>query len=531
MTTAVTGARALLRATLRHDGRSIAPWIAIVTVLSASSVLVYPWIFPHAADRTALATAIGANPALGMIFGPAFDLSTSEGFNAWRSLSLGGFVTALGAIFAVVRATRGQEDSGQAELLASGVMGRASRLLAALGLAGVGSLAVGVVSGAVTVACGGAWEDSLLLAATFTATGWMCTGIAAIAAQCGSDARTATSLAVGTLGVLFLLRGFAFSVDAPAWTIWANPLGWMTQTRPASGNHWWPLLLAVACAVATMAVAFVLQARRDFGQGAIAPRPGPARGAVHGPWSLAVRLNRGPMVTWAMAFAVLGTVSGYFATSIQDILSKDSAVAAILAAGATTPEELAAAFLVTILCLVGIIAAVPGVQILLKVRVEEMEDRVEPLVATAVSRRRYFLSHMALALLMPAAYVLLAGVLVSLLAGTAGIGVGVGHTLLQAVVTIPAVWTTTAVAVAVVGARPRVAIAAWVGVVAAFGLTLLGPTFRLWDWVLAISPFWHVPAVTQATPGWMGMVWVSLVTLVLAGVGIAGFSRRDLAVS
>lgn len=138
MTAALAGTRPLLRASLRHDGIRFAPWIAIATALSASSVLVYPWILPDPLERAALAVAVAANPALGIIFGPAFDLSTVDGFTAWRSLALAGFFTALGAIFTVVRATRGQEDSGQAELLASGVLGRASRLLTGVGLALIG---------------------------------------------------------------------------------------------------------------------------------------------------------------------------------------------------------------------------------------------------------------------------------------------------------------------------------------------------------------------------------------------------------
>src|SRR5690606_33203961 len=134
---------------------------------------VYPLLFPDPLERAALAVAVGGNPALGIIFGPAFDLSTVDGFNAWRALALAGFFTALGAVLTVIRATRGQEDSGQAELLASGVLGRASRLFAGVGLALAGSLAAGVVSGVVTGLCGGDWQSSLLLGATFTASGWM----------------------------------------------------------------------------------------------------------------------------------------------------------------------------------------------------------------------------------------------------------------------------------------------------------------------------------------------------------------------
>lgn len=526
---ALTGTARLLRTSLKHEGRNFAPWIMIATVLSASAVLLYPLIFPDQSDRAGLATAVGGNPALGLIFGPAFDLSTNDGFNAWRSLALGGFLTALGAIITVVRTTRGQEDSGQAELLASGVMGRATRLFTGVGVALIGSLAVGISAGVVTGLCGGAWEDSILLGATFTATGWMFAGVAAITAQLGSDARTANSMAVGILGALFVLRGFAYSIEAETWTIWVNPLGWMTQTRPATGNHWWPLLLALALTVLALVIAFTLQARRDFGQGVIASRPGPARGRVRSTWRLALRLNSGPLITWAVAFVMLGVVFGYFATSIQDILRQDSAVADVLAAGATTPEELISAFIVTILSLVGIIAAIPGVQIMLKVRGEELEDRVEPVMAGAIARPRYFGSNSLLALIAPTGYLLTAGVVIAALAANADINVSFGQAMLQAVATIPAVWVVVAVAVTVIGARPLVSIAAWVGVFASFALTLLGPTFKLWDWILAISPFWHIPSVTASDANWWGLMWVSVVTVILLAVGFAGFRRRDLA--
>lgn len=529
MSAATVGAAPLLRTTLKHDGRLLAPWVVIAAALSGSSVLVYPWVFPTQQDRAALAGAIGGNPALGLIFGPAYDLTTPDGFNAWRALALGGFLAALGAIFAVTRATRGQEDSGQAELLASGVLGRSSRLLAAVGMGLIGSVVLGVVATLVTVLCGGAWGPTLLICATFTATGWMFTGVAAVTAQLGSDARTANSIAVAVLGVLFVLRGFAFSVEAPSWTVWINPLGWTMETRPASGDRWWPLLLTVALTVLLLGVGFALQSRRDFGQGAISPKPGPDRGVVRSPLRLALRLNRAPIVTWVIAFAGLGVVFGYFATSLPDLAKNDSGLQAFLGATGGGTRALVSAFLVTILSLVGIIASVPGVQTMLKVRTEELEDRVEPLVATAVRRSRYLGSNALVALAGPTVYVLIAGAVVGGLASGADLGVSFGDAFWQAVCTVPAVWTVVAVSVAVVGARPAVALAAWLGVLASFVLTLLGPTFGLDDWVLGISPFWHLPHTQDASPDYTGLLWISLFTLGFLAVGFAGFRRRDLA--
>lgn len=524
---AIAGTRPLLHASLKHEARSFAPWVAIATLLSVSSVIVYPWLFPEVAERQRFAATVGANPALGLIFGPAHDLSTVDGFNAWRSLALGGFFTALGAIFIVVKASRGQEDSGQAELLASGVLGREARLLTALLLAGICSTAVGVVSFGFTVLCRGGWEDSLLLSAGFIVTGWMFGAVAAITAQVASDARTATSIAVGVLGVLFVLRGFLYSVGAPGWTTWANPLGWITATRPATGNHWWPLALGVAFAAVCAGIAFALQVSRDFGQGLIATRPGPARGAARTPLGLAIRLNRAPVLSWSVAFVGLGVIFGYFIGTVRDLFGANPALAEIFAAGAKLPAQLLAGFLATVVTLIGIVAAVAGVQIVNRVRTEELEDRAEPVLATAVSRPRYLAPSVLIAFAAPALFILIAGVVMGALAASADIGLNFGYPPLQALATIPAVWTVIALAVAVIGARPRVRIASWAGVLASFGLTLLGPSFKLPNWALGISPYYHVPHVATGTQNWWELVWISLFTLGFLVIGFAGFRRRD----
>src|SRR5699024_6029320 len=131
--------------------------------------------------------------------------------------------------------------------------------------------------------------------------------------------------------------------------------------------------------------------------------------------------------------------------------------------------------------------------VILKVRCEEMEDRVEPILAGAVKRSRFYSSNVFLALVTPTLYVLIAGLVVSAFTASADIGVNFSDSLLQTAVIIPAVWTITAVSVLVIGVRPQFTLAAWIGIFAAFVLTLLGPTFKLWDWILAISPFWHIP--------------------------------------
>jgi ABC-2 type transport system permease protein len=67
-------------------------------------------------------------------------------------------------------------------------------------------------------------------------------------------------------------------------------------------------------------------------------------------------------------------------------------MAAIFAQGGAAGSDLTFAFIVTILQIVAIIAAVMGVQVVLHVYAEEIGDRAEPLLAGSLRRATYLAS-------------------------------------------------------------------------------------------------------------------------------------------
>ena len=528
MNNSLTGFRPLYRVMLKQDARNIAPWIVLITVLSVSSVLAYNWIFTGQATRISLASTVGANPAFSLIFGPAHDLLTADGFNAWRALALGGFFAALMAILIVVRHSRADEDSGQAELIDSAVVGRQARLMVVVALAALASVALGVFCSIMTIAFGGGVAASIALSATFTASGLMFAGVAAITAQIGSDARAATSMAVTVLGACFLLRG---ALDASGHTdwVWLSPLGWTQEVRPTSENNWWPLLACLGLAILLVVIANLLLARRDFGMGIIPPTPGPARGGmVANIWGLALRLNLGSVISWTIAFAILGMVFGFVASSLGNVFASNPDIARIIAVGGATSAGLVYLFLLTLLKVMGVIAAVYGVQVVMRIYAEENEYRVEPLLAGALSRPKYLASNALIALLGPAVALVIGGVAIGFVATASGVDVTISDLTKQALVEIPAVWVLVGLSLALVGANPRMRLAAWLAIVATFALTILGPTFRLWDWILGISPLYHVPNVTATTPDYSGLAVVSVIAVLFIIVGFIGFRHRDV---
>lgn len=96
----------LVRLALRRDRFSLPAWVVVLGVLPATSATTYEQLYPTAAARAPLTALMSGNPAIAVVYGPAFDLSTPGGFTAWRTLSFLGVFVALMAIFTVTRHTR-----------------------------------------------------------------------------------------------------------------------------------------------------------------------------------------------------------------------------------------------------------------------------------------------------------------------------------------------------------------------------------------------------------------------------------------
>jgi len=523
-----TGFLPLYKTAVKRNARLIAPWILLVNILTVTSFLAYDWIFPHTADRMGLAMTIGSNPAFSLLFGQAHNLLTSDGFNTWRTLALGSLFSGLMTIFLVVRETRAKEDSGEAEIVSANVVGRHTQLTVAFILGCMASLLLGIVVSVITISVGGDVKDTIMLASAFTMSGVMFAAVAAVTCQLGSYARTASSMAVSFLGICFLVRGYADASPDQDWLLWCTPFGWLQKIEPAGVNAIWPLYLCLGAAASIVLVAGWLASHRDFGQGVFPSRAGHERAKlVDTIYGLALRLHKSSIISWTLSFAVLGSVFGYLVSSLGTVFSHNEQIAKLLAAG-SAPMDMTFEFIGTLLQVLGIIAALYGVQIMMRVFNEEMSGRVAPLVAGTATRRKVYFSHVSIALIGPSIAIVLASFMIGLVANYRGSSVHIDDIVEQAIVELPAIWILIGVSVATIGARPIARFASWAAIVFTFVMTILGPLFHLWDWVLGISPLWHVPVVIDNNADWSQLIWLGAVVLLLFSVGFVGISKRDI---
>lgn len=526
----LAGTVTLMRHLLRRDRIRLPIWVVVPVLLVTSTYSAYEGLYPTAASRAELTATMGTAPSLTLLYGRAYDLTSAGGFTVWR---VGGFVAVLLAIFAVltvVRHTRAEEDAGRAEMLASGVVGRYALLAAAVATTVLASAAAGLLVALGLLGLGAATAGAFAFGGAVALTGAVFAGVGAVAAQLGSYSRTASGMGLGVLGVAFLVRGWGDS-SGRSWLSWWSPLGWASQVRAYAEDRWPVLALPALAAVVLIGVAAVLVRRRDVGLGLIAPREGRAHApaTLGGPLGLAWRLQRGTLIGWLIGFLVFGLVMGSLAGSIGDLLG-DNPQAIEMFERMGGVGQLSVLFVAAILPILGVFTVLYGVLAVLRARTEETEDRVEPLLATPVSRVGWLASHLGVALGGVAALMGVGGAAVTIgaVASTPAGTLDVGEALVGALIQIPAAWSIVGLAAALVGLVPRFASLAWVAAGLALAITWLGPALGLSDALLKVSPFEHLPHVPGGPVTAGPLLVLGAIAAGLLAAAAAGMRRRDI---
>lgn len=527
---ALAGTGALVRFALRRDRLRLLIWVLAIGALTAYTVAALETVYPTAADRHARAALMG-NPAAVMLSGPGFGVDDyTLGAMVANELGLTVMIAvAIMSILLVVRHTRAEEETGRAELVRAGAVGRRAHLTAALAVAVLANTAIAAVVAVGLAAVGLAAIDSLAFGLGVGLTGLVFAAVAAVTAQVSEHTRAGSGSALAVLGAAVLVRGIGDIAEPGGGPLsWFSPIAWAQQTRPFVDLRWWPLLASVAVVAAGATLGHRLAERRDLGAGLRTQRRGAADASplLSGTTALAARLQRGTVTGWAVGLLLTGLTFGALTHSVTDAVAGNPQLESFLATGAAGGRT--DAFYAAMMVYLALGSAAFAVSSVLRLRGEETAGRVEPLLAGALGRPRWMGGGL---------LVTLAGTVLLLLAGGLGMGVsaaavtgdgGLVATLVgAALVHLPAVAVVAGVAAALVGLAPRVSALAWV--VLGYGLlaSMFGGLLGLPEWAMRLSPFGWVPALPGQPWDTAPVAGLTLLAAGLVAAGLAGVRRRD----
>jgi ABC-2 type transport system permease protein len=529
-----TGTRRLTRLALRRDRYTLAAWWAGLGLFVAATTAMFAQSLAQHEDLVRETQLVATNAGmrlLGLTSGPSVG-----GYLLHREYVTLAVLAALMSTFAVIRHTRQNEELGRTEILGSTVVGRYAGLAAGVLI----DVVLAVVLAAAIAVSGQPVEGALLAGASVAAVGLVWVGVAAVTCQLSSTTRGAAGIASGALGIAFALSGIGNMIGTvdeagltvtSAWPAWLSPIGWGQQTRPFGAAHWWPLLIAVAALGILLTIAVALASRRDVGRGLWPERRGHAQAtrALLSPAGLVWRLQRSAFIGWAVALMMFGVIFGNLTEQIQGL--EGHAKDWWTEAGGT--DQIVDAYQVSIIQMAGMFVAIYLVQVLLRMRVDEIGGTLESVLASGVTRTRWLWGHLVNAIAGTVVLMVLFAVSMGLAAGQVlgNTGTQVRELVWAGLVQVPGILVVGAAVVAIICLVPRWSVpASWAVLLTTLVVgPMFGPGLNLPPWVQDLSPFTHSPKAPAAAVTAAPLLALAAACLGLAAAALVALRRRDLA--
>jgi ABC-2 type transport system permease protein len=526
------GTGALIRLILRRDWLLLLVCVVLPALIAVVTAAGFNQLYPTAASLQTFVSETTSVPAEIVMLGPIY-VATLGGITAWRCGTFSALAVGLGSMLFVIRHTRTEEEAGRLELLDSSVVGRQAVLSASLIVTlGANVVIAALVAGGL-IAYGLPVAGSVALGFSLAAVGWTFTAIAGVIAQLTESAGAAKGITAAILALCYLLfaAGGISEYNGLDWLAWLSPIGWMRLIQPFASERWWIFTLFIGSVIVFTVAAFALSARRDVGAGVLRPRPGPATASsrLRSPLALAWRLHRSTLLAWAAGFALYGAVFGGFAKTAAGQFTSSPQLTHVLArlGGSAGLSE---SFLAIVLPIVCVIAAVYAIMAILQMHSEETKVRLDPVLATPVSRQRWATSYVLLAAVgtavVLAAFGLCAGLAYGLSAGN--VGYELPRVLAATMAYLPAIWVMAGIAVALYGLMPRFTFVSWGALLGVILIELFGTILQVNQSILNISPFTHVPQVLLGEVSVIPLIWLVVAAFALTLIGLIGFRRRSI---
>lgn len=521
-----TGVGTFLSAFLRRDRWMYLGFALGATLLYYSQAVSVKGLYTTQAEFDKAATSMDQNTAFVAMAGPARALNTVGGQVMWQASAFGAILVGLMSMFLVGRHTRAEEESGRDELLRAAAVDRHASLTAALVDGLLANFVVGLLVSLSLVAFPLAGADSLAVGVGLTLCGWLFTGTALVAAQLTSSTRSMYGASGAVIAVAYAVR--AVGDVGNHLLSWLSPIGWYQGMHPYSGLRWWPALLLVAGAAIAVAAAYLLFARRDFGAGLWASRPGPDRASVSltTPLGLAWRMQRGAVVGWGVGLFFLGLAYGSIGDDVGTLIGDSKSGRDVFVQGG---GGLVDGFYAASIVMLALVSTGFAISSALRPRGEEDDGRVEALLATGLSRRRWLTGQVTTTVV---------GSLLVLFGAGVGLGLGfamvtgdVGRVvpfLLGTLSYVAPLLVLSGLARLLYGLTPRWASLAWFGLVLGVVVMFFGPLLGLPGWLQGLSPYHHLALVPAEPFRWAPFVILLALAAVLSAAGQLAFARRDV---
>ena len=518
---------------LKRDWKKIIFWILGVGLFSAAYVPAFVEIAKGDGARGMY--EVMQNPAMTAMVGPTPVESGSDytvgAMYAHTMVLFCGLIAMAVSMLHVAGHTRGEEEDGLTELIRSFQIGRQANSFAVTVETVFINILLALFIGGVMVSFGAdtiTTEGSFLFAATVGAAGIIGIAIALLLAQIMPTAAGAKGASLGLMGLMYIIRAGTdvSNVDLSM----VNPLGWTYLTNPFTENNGMPLLYAFLFTGALVLIAYTLEGSRDMGAGYLPRREGrgKAKESLLSVQGLLLRINKGLVISWLVAFVLLGAAYGSIYGDMQAFIESNELISQMFLHSEVSLEE---SFTSTIMMVLIILVSILPIAMVNKLYASENGLYLSQLYATKVTRARFYWTNIALATA--------AGIL-GILVAAGGLGITaitvmdqnntmeIMDFLAAGFNFLPSVLFFIGFSALLLGWVPKLGKLVYVYLIYSFFLNYFEGILDLPEWFLNTAVQSWIPRMPMESFELITFTVLTLISLSFMGIGYIGYKGRDL---
>lgn len=518
---------------LKRDWKKVIVWVLGLGLFSAAYVPAFEEIAKGQGLLGMYETL--QNPAMISMVGPT-PIETASDYTlgamyAQEMLLFCGLFAMIIAVLHVVSHTRKEEDLGLTELMRSFQIGRQANSLAAITETVFINTLLALFIGGVMMSFGAdtiSAEGSFLFGVSVGISGVIGAAIALVMTQIMSTSSAATGSTLGIIGLLYIVRAGTDISNVDVSMI--NPLGWTYLTHPFTENNWYPLIFALIFSVIVVIIAFALEGARDMGAGYLPEREGRenAKKSLLSVRGLFIKINKGVMISWFIAFVIMGAAYGSIYGDMQTFLESNEIVQQMFMQSEASIEE---SFTGTIMMvMIGLVSILPIV-LVNKLFSEERRLHLSQLYATKVARSKLYWTSIGLAIIAGLAGILFAagglgGTAIAVMENSPTMGIfdflAAGYNFL------PSVLFFIGLAALAIGWVPKLGKVVYAYLGYSFAINYFGGILDLPEWFSKTAIQSWIPQMPMEDFYAPVSITITMISIALMVIGYLGYRRRDM---
>lgn len=514
---------------LKREKKYFIIWFISLILLTVGQAQSLADMYPTAEDRAEVARSMD-NPAIIALMGLPYGKNnyTMGALLSQQTLLFAAVALAIMNIIFIIRNTAADEEKGISDTLLAFPVGKQFQIAASL----LVSFAVNVVfSVAISIGLcslkidGIDTKGSLAFGAVMCAAGIFFATVSAILAQISPT--NSIGLSFGILGVSYFVRALGDIGSEVIACI--SPLGALMRSQVYVKNGFAPILIVLIVSLVFAAGAVWLNTKRDYGSGIFVNKTKKKTTSdfLRSPLTLAVRLLFVSTVAWIVGFLIMGFSFGGMLEEIKSQLEKNDMMKQIFITDDNT--AILDQFISVMTSITSIIATVPSVLAILKIRTEESSGRMDIIMSHKVSRSSIIGSYFFIAIIISVILQLVFAV--SMWSGGMTVlkdPIKLSYFIKAAISYLPAIWLTIGLFTLMIGVFHKGIMLAWLYYGYSVFVIYFGSMLKLPETASKLTAYGNISNVNIDGFNSTSIICITLIFAVLSVVGFIGYKRADI---